>query len=182
MASISNSLWLVVCYEAGVFAFDQATNLVASGKARIADDEPEREALEAAVRAYRAPRKSGPWELALAQPRYFDLCPRKVQQENAVVRTLGIAPREPLAARRRIWQRCIDALPRGWWGNGLPLRAFGSGRSPTTRALGTMACCSTSGDNSAMPKSMEYGTCRICHMFAMRREGAHRAGSAAIFH
>jgi hypothetical protein len=30
-ASISNSLWLVVCYEAGVFAFDQATNLVASG-------------------------------------------------------------------------------------------------------------------------------------------------------
>ena len=45
LASISNSLWLVVCYEAGVFAFDQATNLVASGKPRIAGDGPEREAL-----------------------------------------------------------------------------------------------------------------------------------------
>jgi hypothetical protein len=56
LASISNSLWLVVCYEAGVGAFDQATNLAASGKPRIAGDGPEREALESAVRAYkRAP-------------------------------------------------------------------------------------------------------------------------------
>ena len=70
LASISNSLWLIVCYEAGVSAFDQATHLVASGKPRIAGDGPEREASESAVRAYkRAP--SVRWQFYLCQPRYF---------------------------------------------------------------------------------------------------------------
>jgi hypothetical protein len=50
------------CHEAGAFPFDQAMKLVVSGKARVADHEPEREALEAAVRGQKqAPSASSGW-------------------------------------------------------------------------------------------------------------------------
>jgi hypothetical protein len=58
------------CHEGCAFLFDQAVKLVASGLCRIADDEPDKAALEEAVRA----RKRSPsvrWELVLCQPRYF---------------------------------------------------------------------------------------------------------------
>ena len=56
--------------EVAAWPLDQAVALLVPGKVRIADDEPEREALEAALREY----KEGPsvrWELYLCQPRYF---------------------------------------------------------------------------------------------------------------
>jgi hypothetical protein len=60
------------CNEVAAWPIDQVVALLVSGKVRIANDEPEREALEASVRAYRAPRQSGRWELTLVQPRFFD--------------------------------------------------------------------------------------------------------------
>jgi phage terminase Nu1 subunit (DNA packaging protein) len=44
------------CGEHAAFDLDRAAELVARGVARIADEEPEREALQEAVRAYRATR------------------------------------------------------------------------------------------------------------------------------
>jgi hypothetical protein len=56
--------------ETAAWLLDQAVRLIAAGIARVADGEPEREALESAVRAYKqAP--SVRWELYLCQPRYF---------------------------------------------------------------------------------------------------------------
>jgi hypothetical protein len=50
------------CHEGGAFEFDQAISLIVSGKARIADDEPERATLQAAVKAYKQPKQTGRWE------------------------------------------------------------------------------------------------------------------------
>jgi hypothetical protein len=56
--------------ETAAWPLDQAVRLIVAGIARIGDAEPEREALEAAVRAHKqAP--SVRWELYLCQPRYF---------------------------------------------------------------------------------------------------------------
>ena len=58
--------------ETAAWPLDQAVSLIAAGIARVADHEPEpeREALESAVRAYKqAP--SVRWEMYLCQPRYF---------------------------------------------------------------------------------------------------------------
>lgn len=56
--------------ETAAWPLEEAVRLIAAGTAHVADDEPEREALEAAVRAHKqAP--SVRWELYLCQPRYF---------------------------------------------------------------------------------------------------------------
>jgi hypothetical protein len=56
--------------ETAAWPLDRAVSLIVAGIARVADHEPGRETLEAAVRAHKqAP--SVRWELYLCQPRYF---------------------------------------------------------------------------------------------------------------
>jgi hypothetical protein len=56
--------------EGAAFDLPTATRLVASGICRIADDEPEREALEAVVRVYKEPKQTGHWQMPLVGPRW----------------------------------------------------------------------------------------------------------------
>ena len=58
--------------EGAAFDLQTAAKLVATGVCAIDDSEPEKTALEEAVRAYKQPKPSGRrWEMMLVQPRYF---------------------------------------------------------------------------------------------------------------